>query len=134
MVQYHPHNLMLPQVHQEVIARITGGVEAWGFKSLGCCESPIRGEKSGEGMGEGQVRCMASPSEFCSVCCGRSPAATESFPSSDSPPSACAYGTGNIEFLSYFIRDATMPVTINASAMARLTADENEADVQSTPL
>jgi len=36
-----------PKVHQEVIARVTGGICALGFTCRGVIESPIKGDKSG---------------------------------------------------------------------------------------
>jgi hypothetical protein len=38
---------MLPQVHQQVITRITKGVEAYGFSCRGVTESPLKGDKGG---------------------------------------------------------------------------------------
>jgi hypothetical protein len=37
-----------PEVHKAVISKVTSAVEAWGFRSAGCIESPIKGDKSGE--------------------------------------------------------------------------------------
>eukprot|EP00879_Flechtneria_rotunda_P029443 GHRR01031850.1.p2 GENE.GHRR01031850.1~~GHRR01031850.1.p2 ORF type:complete len:105 (+),score=37.92 GHRR01031850.1:598-912(+) len=36
-----------PQVHQQVIQRITAGIEAYGFKCKGVMESPLKGDKGG---------------------------------------------------------------------------------------
>lgn len=36
-----------PQVHQQVIDRITKGVEAYGFVCRGVTESPLKGDKGG---------------------------------------------------------------------------------------
>jgi 23S rRNA (cytidine1920-2'-O)/16S rRNA (cytidine1409-2'-O)-methyltransferase len=36
-----------PAVHQEIIARVVAGVEAFGFKNHGVIESPIKGAASG---------------------------------------------------------------------------------------
>jgi hypothetical protein len=35
------------QVHAAVIQRITAGIEAYGLRCQGVCESPIKGDKSG---------------------------------------------------------------------------------------
>jgi len=72
-----------PKVHQDVIQKVTSGIEAWGFRSKGVCESPIKGEKS-----------------------------------------------GNTEFLSYFIRDPSMPLTMAATIYARgQDCDDSGGDV-----
>ena len=66
------------QVHQEVIQKVTSGIKAWGFKCEGVCESPIKGEKS-----------------------------------------------GNTEFLSYFVRDPSIPVTLSPVNIMPLVNDED---------
>lgn len=73
------------KVHQDVIQRVTSGIEAWGFKAQGVCESPIKGEKS-----------------------------------------------GNTEFLSYFIRDPSVPVTTTAVMVSKdsISLDDGNAPIQ----
>lgn len=34
-------------MHEEVIARITGGIESCGFKCTGVTESPLKGDRGG---------------------------------------------------------------------------------------
>ena len=35
------------RVHRQVVADVTAGIEAAGFRALGCIESPIKGATSG---------------------------------------------------------------------------------------
>ena len=80
-----PVHLISGQVHEDVINRVTAGIQAWGFRCVGVCESPIKGEKS-----------------------------------------------GNTEFLSYFIRDPSTPITVSAVDMADANSQESlseEGDV-----
>lgn len=39
--------VLLLQVHQQVIQRITAGIEAYGLKCQGVTESPLKGDKGG---------------------------------------------------------------------------------------